>query len=69
MRLLLALVTAEYQKQGRLTLRQLAKNLGIPRSTLSTKLQELVKMGLTTAPELRSMVNVMAETDATETRG
>jgi DNA-binding NtrC family response regulator len=69
MRLLLALVTAEYQKLGRLTLRQLAKNLGIPRSTLSTKLQELVKMGLTTAPELRSMVNVMAETEAPETRG
>ncbi len=66
MKLLLALVIGEYHKQGRLTLRLLAKNLGIPRSTLSTKLQELVKQGFTTAPELRTMVNVMAESESKE---
>lgn len=58
MRLLLGLVVYCYKQEGRLTLRQLAKLIDMPRSTLSSRLQELVRSGLIDPEALRTMVNI-----------
>lgn len=58
MQLLLKLIRLCFEKEGHMTLRQLGRLLAIPRSTLSTKLQELIKKDLISAAELRSMVNI-----------
>ncbi len=61
MQLLLSLIRRCYAKEGRMTLRQLARLLLIPRSTLSTKLQDLIKKDLVSATELKAMVNVSGD--------
>lgn len=58
LQLLVELIKICYEKEGHMTLRQLGRLLGIPRSTLSTKLQELIKKDLIGATDLRGMVNV-----------
>ncbi len=61
MRLLLGLIRSCFAASGHMTLRQLSKQLDIPRSTLSTRLHSLVRQGLIEGHDLKAMVNIQFE--------
>ncbi len=59
--LLLEIVKREGGVRGKVSIRHLARVTGIPKSTLATRLRELVDHGLIPAPELAKLVNVASE--------
>lgn len=64
--LLIAIIKKEYQSEGKLTLRQLSRNIGIPRSTLSTRLKELIYNSYIEMDQLSTFVGLSNKADIKE---
>jgi DNA-binding NtrC family response regulator len=60
--LLLELIRAEFKSRGRLSVRALAKALGIPKSSMPTKIKALIDSRIITTEDLQTMIK-MADAD------
>jgi DNA-binding NtrC family response regulator len=56
--LLLELIKAEFKSQGRLSVRGLAKALGIPKSSMPAKIKALIDSNLVAAEEIHKMIKL-----------
>jgi len=59
--LLFQLIKIQFKKTGKTSMRALAKHCGIPKSSMSTKVQNLITLGLSSEAELKNMVNFKAD--------
>lgn len=54
--LLLELIKSDFRNKGRVSLRALAQSCGIPKSTLPSKIGQIINFGLTTKSEIEQML-------------
>lgn len=54
--LLLELIKSDFRNKGRISLRSLARSCGIPKSTLPSKIGQIINFGLTTKSEIEQML-------------
>jgi DNA-binding NtrC family response regulator len=67
--LLLAMLQQAFAKQGKLSLRQFSRLSGIAKSTLTTRLRDLVDGGLISLRDMQSMVGVGRDDSRDDGRG
>jgi predicted transcriptional regulator len=56
--LFMELIRAEYSMRGKVSMRSLARALGIPKSTLPSKIQSIIDYGLAKKHELHDLISI-----------
>jgi predicted transcriptional regulator len=62
-RLLLEIIRAEYRKNGTMSMRAAAKAAGIPKSTMASKIEQILNLNLISRKELHLLIKSMDSGD------